>query len=211
MNDQRGHGSAPGGLLELVRPPAVIRHRLAFEKIGIVGAGFIHEQQRYLAVQVHRLVIVPVVLRRFDSKTDKNDWRIDVRRFRLALVVGHKIRQVFCFERFAAGLAETEFRLRESSYSDHRHILIKRAIIPGRLQAVGSKLFRNVVRSKVAAALPRSAPFHFVARQVFHVLADSVLINDGRSCWRRSLLPLRGRALRHFQYPDASESCQENS
>src|SRR5882672_2926606 len=36
MNDESSYGSPPRGLFELVRPPAVIRQRLTFEKVRVV-------------------------------------------------------------------------------------------------------------------------------------------------------------------------------
>ncbi len=98
VNDQRRQCPAPRRLLELVGPPAVVGQRFALEKIGIIRGGFVHEEQRHLTVEVDALVIVPVILRSFDSVAHKHDGRIDVRYFCLALVAGYKIGQIFRLE-----------------------------------------------------------------------------------------------------------------
>src|SRR6266568_3930404 len=146
MNDQRRHRSAPCRLFELVSPSPVVRQRFPFEKIRIVRARFVHEQQRHLPMQIDILVIVPSILRRLDSVAHKHDRRVNIRCFRLALVIRHKLRQIFRLEGFPVRFGELEGGLRERLHSHHRHILEICPVVSRRLQTVERKLRRDVRR-----------------------------------------------------------------
>ncbi len=208
MDDQSGCRSAPRRLLKLVCPPAVIRQRLALEKIAIIRAGLVHEEQRHFPVKVDVLVIVPVVLGRLDSIAHKHDGRIDVRHLRLALVVGYEIDQVLGLEGFSAGLRELEGGFRKRLHAHHRHGLEKSSVVPRRLQPIRRKLFPDVIRRRVAAALPRPAPFQFITRKIFHMRANFFLVHLRQ--WRLSRRRLVRPRSRHLPLPcRAILSCED--
>src|ERR1700675_4165777 len=112
---------------------------------------------------------------RFFLTRKKKRW-IDVRGLRLAFVGGHKLGQIFRLEGFPARLHELEGCVRECFHSHHRHFLKKSAAVPRRLQPIRRKLFPDVIRRDVAAALPRPPSFQFIARKIFHMSANFLLV-----------------------------------
>ena len=82
MNDQRRDSSAPGRLLELVGPSAVIGQRLAFEELCVVGSRIIQKQKCDFSREVGIPVVIPVIFRGADPISNKHHGRIDERGLR---------------------------------------------------------------------------------------------------------------------------------
>ena len=86
MNDQRRDSSAPGRLLELVGPSAVIGQRLAFEELCVVGSRIIQKQKCDFSREVGILVVIPVMFQgadpisntRFENKSPDPE-RVSIR------------------------------------------------------------------------------------------------------------------------------------
>ena len=91
MDDERAERALAGRLLEFVGPPAVIRHGLCGEELGICRWRLVHDDQDHLALHVHALEIVPTKLRCVDAVAREHDGRIDVDGVGLRLVADHVI------------------------------------------------------------------------------------------------------------------------
>ena len=81
VDDEDRRRALARALFELVRPAAVVRHRIAPERLrvelrrigGIGHRRIVHEDEDRLAFDVHVLEIIPVELRRFDAIAGEHD------------------------------------------------------------------------------------------------------------------------------------------
>src|SRR5580692_7954805 len=91
VNDECGNGAAASGLFKLVGPAAVIGESFTFKKLGIVGGGFGDKEKSDFAFEVVAFVVVPLIFRSGDAKTDEDNGSVDVCGFSLAFIVGDVI------------------------------------------------------------------------------------------------------------------------
>ncbi len=177
MNDQRRHRAVARGFFELVDPPAVVRERAAGKKFGIVRGRLVDKQQSDLSLQVHALVVVPLIFRRGDSVTDENNGRVDVGDLGLRFVMGDEVVKIFQRQRFAFGWRQRERGGRQRRDGHHGHFLEVGAMVARGLQPVDGKLRSDVFRGEIAATLRHSTPFQQIAGKKFHIGANFLRVN----------------------------------
>ena len=141
VDDQRAQGAAPGGLLELVDPTAIVGGRLAAKAAGhrLAGRGFeigvVDQDDGDLAPQIDALEIVPSPLRRRDAVADEHQRR---------LVDDHARDRTLGPDHGVAGLDQVAGRIAAGGQGypraggdlevDQRHGLGPAALVAGRLQ-----------------------------------------------------------------------------
>src|SRR5204863_7929396 len=107
-----------------------------------------------------------------DAVADKNNFRVDVRRRLLRLVIG----DVFV-ERLEGFGQAIRWNKRKASVSarrdpDHRNLLHVTALVAGRFQSIESELRGHVFGSQVASALSSAAAFEKIVREEADVGLD---------------------------------------
>src|SRR5262249_36110125 len=128
------------------------------------------------AANVETLVIVPVVFRRVDAVTDKDDIAVD-RDFGLLEIASAD--EIFAESEFGiAGPAfDHELRRRIGPRSDHLNLL-EIASVSGRgFESERFKLRCDVFGRESSAARPGAASFEQVVGQVFDVRAQLALLD----------------------------------
>ena len=104
VDDEQTGGAVAGGLLVLVAPAAVVRHRLALEHGGVVArvAGVVDEHHHGLALHVEAGVVVPLVLGGRHAVAGKHQRRVfDVNHRLLLLGEEHEVVAVLQLHRCA--------------------------------------------------------------------------------------------------------------
>ena len=177
VDDEHGGGAHLRANLVLVGPAAVVGHRLAAERLRIVGhRGIVDEHHQRLALDVDALVVVPFVFGRDDPIADKHEiGLVDARGIRDVLGPRHHI--VFPFQRqLAAALLEHERRGGRRD-ADERHLLHVRAVAVSRLQAKLLELIDEIADRQLLASRAGPAPFELVGRENFGVREDRLRIH----------------------------------
>ena len=173
VDDEARLGAAAGGLLELVRPAAVVGQRLAAEQFRVVRRRLVGEQHDDLALHVHALVIVPLELRRGDAVAEEDRLGVELFPFRLRLApAGEALLAGDVQLGLALDRLERRFRARDDA--QQRHGLEVRAAVADRLEAGLLELVREILGGQLLAARSGAAPFQAVARQVHDVGLDPV-------------------------------------
>ena len=188
VDDEARLRPAPGGLLELVRPAAVVGERRAAEEFRVVRGRLVREEDDDLALHVDALVIVPVELGRGDAVADEDRLGVELFEFLLRLARAGEALLAGNVERgFALHRLERRFRTRDDAHE--RDGLEVRAAFADRLEAGLLELVREILRGEELAAGSGAAPFQPVARQVRDVGLDPI----GGNLGHRIGLPPRQR------------------
>ncbi len=210
MNNQRGDGSAPRCLLELVRPAPVIRQRFALKEFRIVGFRFADKQQGHLAFQVISFIVVPLLFRRVDAVAHKHNGCINIRQCRLRFVVGHVIIEVLQYDGRTSRWNDLERRGWKSFHPHHWHILKKSSIVSGGFQSKTLELRGDVIRRSVASLLAGAAPFQFIAGEILHRFSNSSRLDLRRLRFLRQNYARANHHNCHKQNEPAHECPQMN-
>ena len=188
MNENRADSPFARGFFVFVNPAAVVSERLAGEKLRIVRGRLVDQHEQDFALDVHALVIVPVVFGRFDAIADVDDVGVNLGFGLLRLIVGDVIVERFEVERIKArtfGGNEREARVGAGRDADHRNFLQIGAVVAGGLQSIERKLRRDVFGGNVASTLAGAAPFEKVVGEEANMGLDVIRTNalhsgDGR-------------------------------
>ncbi len=128
VDDEARLRSAPGGLLELVGPAAVVGERLAAEEFRVVRGRLVGEEDDDLALHVHALVIVPAELGRGDAVADEDRLGVELFEFLLRLARAGEALLAGDVERGLA-LDRPERRFRAGDDAHERDGLEVRAVV----------------------------------------------------------------------------------
>jgi len=104
VDQQDARGAAPGRLLDLVAPPAEIRHAPPVEPGGLEQAGIVDADEDQLAPDVRILEIVPVITGRADAEADEDRFGVEPEPRLVAQVGQHVIAARFQGDAAAPGL-----------------------------------------------------------------------------------------------------------
>ena len=158
--------------LVLVRPAAVVGHRLSAERLRVERAGvrrirhrrIVDQHHERLALDVHALVVVPLIFGRDHAVAHEHQLRIlQARRIRHVLRPCDDV--VFPFQRLPAGALAEDERRRHRRDADERHLLDERAVGVARLEPGLRELAHQVVHRAAFAVGARGAAFELVRRQ----------------------------------------------
>ncbi len=208
VNNQRAHRALPRRLFKLVRPPPVVRQRLAAKELRIIRRRIAHDAEDHLALHIHTRIVIPSELRRRHPIPDEHNRRIHIhaRRQRpIAHCVVIAIRQVDRMQldpNTRSMLRQKRHRrlLRNCLHPHKVHLLQIGPVIPARLQPIQCKLRRNILRRQLAAPQPRPASLQQIVRQKPHMRPNLLPINS-----RLSRLQRRRNRLRHQHTRDRKQ------
>ncbi len=173
VHDEDPRRSLARPLLEFVRPPAVVRHGVAAERLRIelrgirrVGHGrVVHEDDDGLPLHVHVLEVVPVELRRLDAVAGEHDVGILDRRG-IGDVLRPRHHGVRPLERLLPrALRDGERPRLFGRAADERDFLHVSAVRVAWLQAELLDLFLEVRDRQVLPLRPGGSPFELVGGQ----------------------------------------------
>jgi len=185
MDYEDSYSAAAGGFFVFVGPATVVGERFAVEEFLVVRGRLVDDDEGNFAVEVDVFsvgagVVVPFVLGRVDTVSDKDDGSVEVGGGLTGLVLGDDLRAVRKIDILAAGWDEGElcFFL-DGVDGDERDLLEEGVVFAGGLKAFESELSGDVFCGELVAAGTGAAPFHEIEREEADVGADLFGVDRG--------------------------------
>jgi hypothetical protein len=208
VHDEHAGEPLTRGLLVLVRPAAVVGHRLAAE-VALAGleVGIVDEDDADLAAQVHPLEIVPVPLRRADAVAEEDDGgAVDGD----AVEVLHRGADgdLLALRQRLPPPADGERELRPADDVGlvERDLLVPASIGPAGLEPRGAELVGDVGDGLRLTRRGRPASEEVVGGEHADVRRETRGVDRGRRRGRRGALWKRCRARCEGEEGDGAES-----
>ena len=183
MQQNRARCATPRGFLVFVCPAAIISERppakqiwLFFRRRRIIDQ---HHQNLAAIIFGRAFVVIPLLLRRIDTVTDENQWRLNDYVPHLRSCECHKI--IGELKRFTLlAVCDVQLSFRIGFDANERYRLPKTSLGRGAFETHRFELFRDIKRREFAAARASAATFQSIVRKKFDMSPQRVFADCAR-------------------------------